>query len=104
MEFVFLIWRERCIDFKRNFTDGNFGVRKIPTRKIPTSQTPPGEFPSGIFSTMFLDTPTWVFFNFLFLTFFFELLSSLSLKLLKILFCNSVLKVLSEIKKLIYQK
>ena len=66
-----------------------FGIRKTPTQTISTNQTfpwwvPPGKFPLGIFPPMFLNIPARA------CNFFFSLLLSLSLILLKRLFCNSM--------------
>ena len=65
-----------------------FGTRKTPTQKIFTNQTfpwwvPPGKFSLGIFPPMFLNIPARA------CNFFFSLLLSLSLILLKRLFCKS---------------
>ena len=78
-----------------------FSVNKLTVSgKVPPGKFPPRKFPPGIFPPMFLNIPTRVFKFFVF-----SFLSLSSLIFLKILFSNSVLKVLrSEIQKSMYQK
>ena len=59
---------------------------KFPPIKLPPDELTPGKFPPGIFPLMFLNIPTRFFLHFLF---FFFIIVTVSLILLKRLFCNS---------------
>ena len=68
----------------RKLPPGKFPPIKLPPGEFPPGKFPPRKFPPGIFPPMFLNIPTRVFY------FFFSL--SLSLILLKRLFCNLCFK------------